>query len=79
MQPPLALSEAFRLGLHVMTPMELVTPVILLAALAGVGAWSAGHDAASYWRLLRHGSMAAILLLIPGSVLVGWFVCFDPD
>jgi cytidylate kinase len=79
MEPTLALGDALRISLLSMTPMEVVTPAVLLAALACVGAWSARHDPSSYWQRLRHGSTAAIFLLAPGVVLVGWFVYFDPD
>jgi cytidylate kinase len=74
-----AIGDAVALGYLSMTALEVAAPVILVAMLAVVGAWSTRKGRDLYVRLLRHGFIAALVLLIPGAVLVGWFVYFDPE
>ena len=74
-----AVGDAVALGYLSMTALELAAPVILIAVLAAVGAWSAPRGRDLYVRLLRHGFIAALVLLISGAVLVGWFIVFDPE
>jgi cytidylate kinase len=74
-----ALGDAIALGYPPMTAFELATPIVLITALAAVGAWSARRDRRAYERLRRRGVFAAMLLLLPGTLLVGWFIYFDPN
>ena len=74
-----AVGDAVTLGYLSMTAMEVAAPVILVSMLAVVGAWATRRDRDLYVRLLRHGLIATLVLLIPGAVLVGWFIYFDPE
>jgi CMP/dCMP kinase len=74
-----AVGDAAALGYLSMTALEIAAPVILVAVLAAVGAWSASRGRDLYVRLLRHGLIAALVLLVPGAILIGWFITFDPE
>jgi cytidylate kinase len=74
-----AFGDAVALGFMSMTGLELAAPVILIAVLAAVGAWSARRDFWAFLKLLRRGCLAALVLFVPGFILVAWFVYFDPE
>ena len=74
-----AIREAVVLGYQTMTALELATPFFLVAVLAGVGAWSASVNRCTFLRLLQRGFLVSMLVLVPGTIWVAWFVFFDPD